>query len=137
MTKYALSPASELPEGTRRVFVVKGRPIVVFNIAGEYFAMLNKCPHQGAPLADGKLTALMTSPSAGMVRCERAGEILRCPWHGWEFDVRSGESWFDPAHTKVRMYEVDLETGSELRKGPYKAELFDVSVEEEYLVVEL
>ena len=36
------------------------------------------------------------------------GEILRCPWHGWEFDMRTGQSWFDPERTRVRRYEVEV-----------------------------
>jgi 3-phenylpropionate/trans-cinnamate dioxygenase ferredoxin subunit len=39
---------------------------------------------------------------------ERAGEFLRCPWHHWEFDLRTGRSWFDPGKTRVRRYPVDV-----------------------------
>jgi 3-phenylpropionate/trans-cinnamate dioxygenase ferredoxin subunit len=62
---------------------------------------------------------------------ERRGEILRCPWHGWEFDVRTGQSFFDPARTRVRTYPV------ELVPGPYVAETYQVTLEDELVVVEI
>ena len=42
----------------------------------------------------------------------REGEIIRCPWHGWEFDLRTGQSWFDPRAVRVRRYDVSVEPGS-------------------------
>jgi 3-phenylpropionate/trans-cinnamate dioxygenase ferredoxin subunit len=47
-------------------------------------------------LARGKLTGLVLSQEPGTYQYSRAGEMLRCPWHGWEFDVRTGRSWCDP-----------------------------------------
>ena len=63
--------------------------------------------------------------------------FLRCPWHGWEYDIRTGQSWCDPKSVRARQYQVTVEAGAELVKGPYVAETFPVSVEEDYLVVEL
>jgi 3-phenylpropionate/trans-cinnamate dioxygenase ferredoxin subunit len=73
----------------------------------------------------------------GAYRYERRGEIVRCPWHGWEFDLRSGQSWFDPVHTRVRSYEVRVEPGAAVARGPYVAETYRVSVEDQYVVVEV
>ena len=52
---------------------------------------------------------------------------MRCPWHAWEFDLRTGRSWFDPERTRVKAYPVEVE----------HAETFPVSVEDDYVVVEL
>src|SRR5262245_39890314 len=128
--KYVVSPTSEFPENSQRVAILGGRPIAIFNVKGEYFAMLNRCPHQGASLCDGARTGFVESSRPGEFRYTRAGEIIRCPWHGWEFDIRNGQSWFDPQHTKVKMYETEVSSGSELIKGPYKAETFEVTVED-------
>ena len=76
-----------------------------------------------------------TSP--GQYRLTRKGELLRCPWHGWEFDIRTGQSWCDPQSTFVRSFEVKVEPGEQLVKGPYVAETFPVSVQDDYLVIEL
>ncbi len=135
MRKYVISPTSEFPEGSKRLEILGGRPIAIFNIKGEFFAMLNRCPHQGASLCDGPRIGFVESTGPGEFRHSRAGEILRCPWHGWEFDIRNGESWFDPQHTKVKMFETEVSSGTELVKGPYKAETFEVTLEDDYVVV--
>ncbi|WP_411035980.1 Rieske (2Fe-2S) protein [Shinella sp. BYT-45] len=137
MAKYAVVPAGEIKPGERRIVNVGGRPLAIFNIKGEFFALLNRCPHQGASLCHGLLTGLMTSEAPGEITYSRQGEFLRCPWHGWEFDMRTGQSYFDPLHTKVRNYPTSVEDGETVIKGPYKAEIFPVAVEEDYLCVEL
>ena len=71
------------------------------------------------------------------LQLERKGEFLRCPWHGWEFDIRTGQSWCDPADLKVRQFKVAVEPGEELVKGPYLAETFAIMVEQDYVVVDI
>jgi nitrite reductase/ring-hydroxylating ferredoxin subunit len=80
--------------------------------------------------------ARLTSPEPGVYQRSRVGELLRCPWHGWEFDMRNGQSWFDPKRVKVRSYPVAVESGEELQKGPYVAETFPVHVEDSYVIIE-
>jgi nitrite reductase/ring-hydroxylating ferredoxin subunit len=136
MSKHVVAPARDLPPGSRKLVEVEGRAIVIFNIGGEFFALLNRCPHQGGNLCEGKLIGLVESSEPGIYRYSREGEILRCPWHGWEFDVRTGKSWCDPARIRTKTYEVGVEPGHSLVEGPYRAETFAVTVEEEYVVVD-
>jgi nitrite reductase/ring-hydroxylating ferredoxin subunit len=68
---------------------IKGRDIVVFHVNGGFFALLDRCPHQGAPLDKAACVARLTSPEPGVYRRSRVDELLRCPWHGWEFDMRN------------------------------------------------
>ncbi len=103
----------------------------MFNLDGRFYALRNACPHQGGPLCLGVLTGLVVPDQPGRYRYLRRGEILRCPWHGWEFDVRTGQSYVDPARTRVRTYPV------ELVPGPYVAERYPVTVEGDLLVVEV
>jgi 3-phenylpropionate/trans-cinnamate dioxygenase ferredoxin subunit len=63
--------------------------------------------------------------------------MLKCPWHGWEYDIRTGQSWCDPNDTKVRAYPVTVEHGETVAKGPFVAETFQVAVEQDYIVVEV
>lgn len=145
MAKHIVATLDEIPPGERKVLQVGGRLIGVFNINGEYFALRNQCPHQGGPLCSGNLSGLLESERPGEYDYSRINEIIRCPWHGWEFDIRTGQSWVDPAKTRVRSYEVSLEDGAALsanqaedggrQKGPYIAETYEVSVEEQYVVV--
>ena len=79
----------------------------------------------------------------------RPAELLRCTSHVWDFDVRTGQSWFDPQRLRVRRYEVSVTPGAALveeeegapapgmQKGPYVAETYPVSVEQQYIVIEL
>ncbi len=148
MARYVVGTVDEIPPGTRKIVEVGGRSIGVFNVAGEFYALRNRCPHQGGPLCEGRFSGLIEADRPGEYRYSRPGEILRCPWHGWEFDVKTGQSWYDPAKTRVRRYPVavasstDLESGTEAsapgwEKGPYVAETYPVSVEKQYVIVEI
>src|SRR4029079_3030905 len=137
MARHVVAAVDELPPGTRKFLEIDGRPIAVFNIKGEFFGLLNRCPHQGAALCEGPLIGLATSSDPGEIEYTRLGEIIRCPWHGWEFDIRTGQSYCDPKRFRARAYPVNVEPGSSVVKGPYVAETLAVSVESDYVVVEL
>ncbi|MCZ6632696.1 MAG: Rieske (2Fe-2S) protein [bacterium] len=146
MAKHVVAPVKEIPPGERKIVELEGRSIGVFNVNGEFYALRNRCPHQGGPMCEGKLTGFVTADVPGEYTYSRKGEILRCAWHGWEFDVKTGQSWFDPVKTRVRAYDVRVESGSDvtkdsemagMEKGPYTAETYAVTVEEDYVVVEL
>jgi 3-phenylpropionate/trans-cinnamate dioxygenase ferredoxin subunit len=145
---YVVATVAEIAPGTRKIVEVAGRSIGIFNIGGEFFALRNRCPHQGGPLCTGLLWGAVTAGVPGEYQYSRPGEILRCPWHGWEFDVRTGQSWVDPARLRVRRYVVSLARGAAQRDehqgagaglvpGPYVAETFATSVERQYVVVEI
>ena len=59
------------------------------------------------------------------------------PWHGWQYDIRTGQSWCDPDNIALRQYAVSVEAGERILEGPYVAETYPVSVEESYVVVEI
>jgi 3-phenylpropionate/trans-cinnamate dioxygenase ferredoxin subunit len=137
MSRHVVARAGEIEPGGHKLVEVRGREIGLFNVGGEYFALSNRCPHEAGPLCQGKITGIVLSNGPGEYHVERPGEFLRCPWHGWEFDIRTGQSWCDPKSVKVRSFQVKVEPGEQLVKGPYVAETFPVMVEEEYLVIEL
>jgi nitrite reductase/ring-hydroxylating ferredoxin subunit len=72
---YRATIVSEVPPGSGGEFVVAGRIIALFNVGGTFHALDGICPHQGGPLGKGAL----------------AGCIVTCPWHGFQFDVTSGQ----------------------------------------------
>jgi nitrite reductase/ring-hydroxylating ferredoxin subunit/regulator of RNase E activity RraA len=137
MAKYVVAPAHEISPGGRKLVAVGGRKIVIFNLGGEFFAVSDRCPHQGGPLSQGVLTGFVSSREPGEYCYSRRGEVIRCPWHSWEYDIRTGKSWCDPRRIQVRHFEVGVEAGARLVEGPYVAETFPVSVEDEYVVVTL
>lgn len=139
--KHVVATLAEMPPGARKLVKVGTREIALFNIDGEFFAVLDRCPHQGGSLCKGKLVGLIESSQPGEYHYSRPNQVVRCPWHGWEFDLRTGQSKVDPSSIRVRPYPVEVASGEQvqegLRDGPYKAEVFDVSVEDEYVVIEV
>ena len=137
MGRHVVAAVGEIAEGERKLVTLEGREIGLFNVKGEFYALLNKCPHSGAELCRGMVIGLAQSDEPGEYKLTRPGEFLRCPWHGWEFDIRTGQSWFDPKKVRTRAYKATIEPGAELVKGPYVAETFPVRVEENYVVIDI
>ena len=135
VAKYVVAEARDIAPGGRKRVEAHGRLFVIFNLDGEFFAMSDRCPHQGGPLSQGRITGQVSSSAPGEYCYSRKGEVIRCPWHAWEYDVRTGKSRCDPRRVQVRRFEVNVETGASLAEGPYVAEMFPVSIEGEYLVV--
>jgi nitrite reductase/ring-hydroxylating ferredoxin subunit len=73
--------AGEIPSGRARQVIVDGRWVALFHIDGAYHAIDNVCLHRGGPLCDGAV----------------GGHVVTCPWHGWQFDVRTGRLVQDPS----------------------------------------
>lgn len=86
--------ARDIAPGTGKPFTVGRFDIAVFNVAGDYFALENVCPHQGSPIADGSLE----------------GPLLTCPWHAWCFDVRSGQMTLGE-FSEIPQFDVRVEGG--------------------------
>lgn len=148
MPKHIIGTVDEIPPGERKIVDVNGRSIGVYNVAGEFFAVRNRCPHQGGPLCEGRIVGFLKCDRPGApYEYLRKGEIIRCPWHGWEYDLKSGQSWVDPASVRVRNYdvviepteqtdiEIDPETG--YAKGPFLAETYPVSIDKLNVVLNL
>ena len=136
MGRHVVGSVSELPPGTRKIVEVEGISIGVFNAGGRFYALKNTCPHQGAPLCLGSLkgTALPSAP--GEYVWGREGEILRCPWHGWEFDILTGRSIFNPHKVRVKAYEVTVEPPEGEDEDP-AVETYPVTVESGRVVLHL
>jgi nitrite reductase/ring-hydroxylating ferredoxin subunit len=86
----------ELPPGTHRLVELGRFGIGVYNIAGRYHALSNYCPHAGGPLCLGPVTGTAEADAPHSRRFVREGEIVRCPWHGWEFDITKGRTITEP-----------------------------------------
>ncbi len=163
--RVVVARAGDVPEGGRLIVEVHGRSIGIFRLDGRFHALLNRCPHQGAELCRGDLVGLLESDRPGSYRFDPSRRLLVCPWHGWEFDVATGQSYVDPRGTRVRPFPVSVEDGRTVLRGldesradvagavghepggddrtgsrvpgPYVAETVPVAVEDDYLVVTL
>jgi len=110
MTKrYVVARLSEFPPGSRRIVDANGRSIGVLNVGGQLYALRNFCPHQGAPLCLGKIQGTTLAGKPFEYEYGRDDEIIKCPWHGWEFEIATGRSVFNPHKVRVRAYEVTVE----------------------------
>lgn len=129
--------ASELKPGERRIVEFAGRSIGLFNVNGSFHALRNRCPHQFAPLCAGPITGTSEPGAPGEIRWTRQGEVIRCPWHGWEFDILSGKSLFNPHRYRVKSYPVTVEAGSDEPAGaPSEDEDVDPAIETYPVTVE-
>jgi len=137
MARHVVATVDDIPPGQRMLVKVGGREIGIFNVGGEYFAVSNRCPHEGASLCKGRIVGLVESSGPGSYQFSRRGELLRCPWHGWEFDLRTGKSWCEPDRTKVRSFDLKVESGGALVEGELQAETFPVVIEKQYVVLEV
>ena len=137
MGRMVAAKVSEIPEGGCKRVTLKGRPIAVFNQQGEFFALLDRCPHQGASLCKGARVGVTHSSGPGSYEYSGAGELVRCPWHGWEFSIRTGQSYCNPSKLQVRTFKVSVVVGAELAQDRYIAETFRVSIESNYMVIDI
>ena len=137
MAKYVVATVDEIPPGGRKIVEV-GRALDrrlqrrrrVLR-AAQPLPAPGRAAVRGARLRRARLVRRRAS-----IDYSRPGEILRCPWHGWEFDIRTGQSWFDPRKVRVRRYDVSGragrgrrdgdggERGDGMEPGPYVAETY-------------
>ena len=93
-----VAKTTELAPGQAKVVQVKGHTIALFNLAGAYYAIDDACTHEGGPLSEGEVV----------------DAVVTCPWHGAQFDVRSGEVLSPPAPGSVQCYKVHVQ-GDEVK----------------------
>lgn len=137
MSAHVICSLSDLPPGSAKRVMIGKRPVAVFNVDGKLSAIADRCPHEGASLSRGQVGGVVVSDKPGEYHLERPGQMVRCPWHGWEFDLETGKSWCDPARMKVRSFGVKTCPGAKLEEGPYQIEVFPVRIEDEYVIVTL
>jgi 3-phenylpropionate/trans-cinnamate dioxygenase ferredoxin subunit len=106
--KHAVAKTSELTPGTRKIVEIEHREIGIFNVKGEFFAIRNICPHRTGPICKGRTRPLVVSDGVLSIGYERENEILKCPWHQWEFDLRTGRCITD-GDLLVRTYKVEVD----------------------------
>ena len=149
MSWIDIAALDDIPLRGARVLKTAAGCVAVFRpTENEAYALSDRCPHKGGPLCEGR--------TAGFMKCDRPGapyeylrkgEIVRCPWHGWEYDLKSGQSWVDPASVRVRSYDVGIEStepadieidpDTGYAKGPFLAETYPVSIDKLNVVLDL
>ena len=110
MTRHFVCRLDEVAPGViKPVTAGRGTILLTRLPAGEIKAVGGRCPHQGANLQYGCLTGYVTSDCPNDLHSERPGQILRCPWHGFEFDLSDGRSVADHGKLRLRQFSVEVE----------------------------
>lgn len=112
--KFLVGKAGELREGEGMIVTVRNRSIGIFKVGGEFYGLMNRCPHKGGELCKGHLVGELTSQGPGNYSYDPTTTLLMCPWHGWEYDVRTGQSYLNPKTARCRPYQVQVENGEEV-----------------------
>jgi nitrite reductase/ring-hydroxylating ferredoxin subunit len=100
----------EVESGSAHIVKVRNLSIGLFRVGDSIHAMLNVCPHRGAPLCEGPQCGTTAAVDGSEFVYHREGEIVRCAWHGWEFDILTGVSLVDP-RVRARTFPVTIESG--------------------------
>jgi 3-phenylpropionate/trans-cinnamate dioxygenase ferredoxin subunit len=115
MERVVVAKVSEIPAGGRKIVApFRGRAgIGVFNVAGSFYALRNICPHKNGPLCTGEIcgrigTDAPPSTREAAISVDGLGEVLRCPWHQWPFDIATGRCLTDPT-VRVKTFPVKID----------------------------
>jgi len=109
MVRRRVASADELPETGGLIVEVDGVEIGIFRVGRELVAWRNVCPHMAAPVCRGSVAGTTLPSRVYEYEYGREGEILQCPWHGWEFDLLTGRHLVDGSRARLRRYPVELE----------------------------
>jgi nitrite reductase (NADH) small subunit len=102
----------EFEPGKFRIVEARGHEIGVIRLEdGSFHAVRNYCPHKGAPICKGIVGGTWPPTAPGELAFERAGEVLVCPWHGYEYDLRTGVELYQPEPTKLRKFKTEVRDG--------------------------
>jgi nitrite reductase/ring-hydroxylating ferredoxin subunit len=112
-TKHVtVGKVADFPAGKCTIVEIDGREFGIVQLKnGEYRAVRNLCPHKGAPVCKGFISGTMVPGAVGELIYDRDGEILVCPWHGYEFDLDTGKVIYQETSDKLLMYPVEVRNG--------------------------
>ena len=109
--KTLVCRAEDVKPGSAHIVKIRTLSVGLFRIGDAIHALLNVCPHKGAPLCEGPQCGTTAPVIDAAFVYHRNDEIVRCAWHGWEFDIRTGAHLVDPS-VKARTFPVSVEGGN-------------------------
>ena len=111
----------DLPAGQSVIVPIGRFGVGIFNVGGKYYGLTNYCPHRGGPLCTGPITGTgVPGDTPYEIAWIREGEVVRCPWHGWEFEIQSGETLASKNRRReyrIRTYPITVRDGMILLEG--------------------
>jgi nitrite reductase (NADH) small subunit len=114
--EHEVGTVDEVRDAGCRVVEIGGRRIGVISAGDSFYTVHPRCPHKGADMCAGTVSGTFVAAGPHELVYGRRHKVLRCPWHGWEFDVESGVCRDDPK-MRVAVYPVRVENGRVLVKA--------------------
>jgi nitrite reductase/ring-hydroxylating ferredoxin subunit len=108
---HRAGPLGDFPSDEPREVRLEALSVVILRRDDEIHAFRNECPHQGAPLCRGRFAGTMVPSAPGTLEYGLTRDVIRCPWHGWEFRVSSGQAVFGISSRRLAKYETELRDG--------------------------
>ena len=109
MKRHTACQLDDIPDGTMKAVDLGERRVLLVRHGQQVLAVRDVCPHQGARLSEGVLTGARVSAAVGDYRLTKTGQVVRCPWHNWEYDVADGRCLDPSVRLRVATYEVEIE----------------------------
>jgi 3-phenylpropionate/trans-cinnamate dioxygenase ferredoxin subunit len=109
--RHSVGTVADVRSDGCRVIDIDGRRVGVISVDDEFFAVYDRCPHMGAPMCAGTVCGTLVAAGAHEFVYGRHDRVIRCPWHGWEFDLETGRSLLEPKRVGVKTYPVTVEDG--------------------------
>lgn len=106
---HAVGSVEELRRERCRVVEIDGQRIGIISVGTDFLAVRDRCPHRGAALCQGSVSGTVFASTQQDVSYSRHQRVIRCPWHGWEFDLDTGRSLLEPDRIGVKVYRVTVD----------------------------
>lgn len=107
--QHPVGPVAELRREGCRVVEVEGRYVAVVSVGERFYALHDRCPHRGASMSQGTVDGTFVAAAPQEFVYGQHDEVIRCPWHGWEFSLDSGRSLLQPDRVGVKVYRVTVD----------------------------
>lgn len=115
--KVDVGAVSEFEEAKLRIVEAEGRSIGIMRWQGEFLAARNQCPHMRAPICEGKVSPALIGACVGEATVDVNRPVIGCPWHGWQFDLRTGQAvWGEKL--RVQTFRVECHNGRVMVEMP-------------------
>jgi nitrite reductase/ring-hydroxylating ferredoxin subunit len=108
---HAVAKLDELELDKIRLVEIEGREVGIVRTAAGVFALGNRCPHQGAPICAGRVTGTMVASDPNEYVFGEDEVVVRCPWHGFEFSLRTGLSYGGVTKGRLPVYPIEVRDG--------------------------
>jgi len=111
MISYKVAAVEDFAEGDRRVVICGDKEVGVFRLQGQFYGWHNRCAHQAGPVCQGRVMQRVVEPvdaggRTGFQLYDEDETHIICPWHGWEFSIKTGQH---PGNPRMRLRKVAVE----------------------------